>query len=210
MNLPHVPHAFHAPHTAPLVILDRDGTINVDRDDYVKSPEEWLPLPGALEAMARLTQAGFQIVIATNQSGLARGLFNMDALNAMHSKMLRWLAPLGGRVDGIFFCPHAPHQGCMCRKPLTGLLDDIAQRLGVYLQGVPMVGDSLRDLQAAQAAGAEPHLVLTGKGARVDRTQLPEGTQIHADLGACVDTLLQAHRRSQDLLSAQPHQPSLF
>jgi D-glycero-D-manno-heptose 1,7-bisphosphate phosphatase len=185
-------------HVTPVVVLDRDGTINEDRDDYVKSPEEWIPLPGALEAMARLTQAGFQVLIATNQSGLARGLFDVATLHAMHSKLLRLLAPLGGRVDGIFFCPHGPHDGCTCRKPQPGLLQDIGQRLGVDLREVYVVGDSLRDLQAAQAVGAWPHLVLTGKGPSVDPSQLPPGTGVHPDLSACVDALLQHHREHLD------------
>ena len=171
-----------------LVILDRDGTINEDRDDYVKSPDEWEPLPGALEAIARLNHAGWHMVVATNQSGLGRGLFDMATLNAMHLKMNRLLAKLGGRIDAVFFCPHAPERGCDCRKPLPGLFEQIGERYGVDLKQVPVVGDSLRDLQAGAAAGCAPHLVLTGKAARIGstpdrraRAQVP-GTTVHADL----------------------------
>ena len=174
-----------------LVVLDRDGTINEDRDDYVKSADEWTPIPGALEAIARLHQAGWHVVVATNQSGLGRGLFDMAALNGVHATLLRALAAVGGRLDGIFYCPHTPDEGCACRKPGAGLLQQIAERYGVSLQGVPCVGDSLRDLQAAVAAGAEPHLVCTGRHADLLGQPLPAtfppGTRVHADLSACVD-----------------------
>jgi D-glycero-D-manno-heptose 1,7-bisphosphate phosphatase len=173
-----------------LVILDRDGTINVDRDDYIKSPEEWVPLPGALEAIARLNHAGVQVAVATNQSGLGRGLFDMAALNAMHARMNKMLADVGGRIDAVFFCPHSPEEACRCRKPASGLLEQIAERFGVNLQGVPVVGDSLRDLQAGTTLGCEPHLVLTGKGGSLRGKPLPDtfpaGTQVHEDLAAFV------------------------
>lgn len=184
-----------------LVILDRDGTINEDRDDYVKSPEEWEPLPGALEAIARLHQAGWHVVVATNQSGLGRGLFDVAALNAMHLKMNEGLVKLGGRVDAVFFCPHAPEDGCDCRKPLPGLFVQIGQRFGVDLRGVPVVGDTLRDLQAGSAVGCAPHLVRTGKAADLDATGLEAlhakvpGLTVHADLAAFVDDLLGAEKR---------------
>ena len=151
--------------TMNLIILDRDGTINEDRDDYVRSPEEWTPLPGALEAIARLNHAGWHTVLATNQSGLGRGLFDMAALNAMHMKMHQMLAKVGGRIDAVFFCPHTPDENCTCRKPLPGLIEQIGQRYGVDLRTVPIVGDSLRDLQAGYAMGCRPHMVRTGKGA---------------------------------------------
>ena len=177
-----------------LVILDRDGTINRDRDDFVKSPEEWEPLPGALEAIARLNHAGWHVVIASNQSGLGRGLFDVAALNAMHDKMHKLLASVGGRVDAIFYCPHGPEDDCSCRKPLPGLFEQIAQRLGMSLKGVPTVGDSRRDLVAGSSAGCAPHLVLTGKSAGLSAQQalegMPEGTQIHADLAAFADALI--------------------
>ena len=149
-----------------LVILDRDGTINSDSDDFVKTPDEWVPLPGALEAIARLNHAGWHVVIASNQSGLGRGLFDVASLNAMHAKMHKMLAAVGGRVDAVFYCPHAPEESCNCRKPLPGLFEQIGSRFGVQLAGVPTAGDSVRDLQAGSAAGCEPHLLLTGKAER--------------------------------------------
>jgi D-glycero-D-manno-heptose 1,7-bisphosphate phosphatase len=177
-----------------LVILDRDGTINRASDEFVKSPEEWHPLPGALEAIGRLNHAGFHVVLATNQSGIGRGLFDMAALNAVHAHMLKSLAALGGRIDAIFYCPHAPDEGCACRKPAPGLLQQIAERYGVTLVGVPYVGDSLRDMQAAQAAACSPHLVLTGRHAHLASqplpAQFPANTLVHADLAAFVDHLL--------------------
>jgi len=177
-----------------LVILDRDGTINVDSDEYVKTADEWQPLPGALEAIARLNHAGWHVVVATNQSGLGRGLYDIGALNAMHAKMHKLLAMSGGRVDAVFFCPHAPEDACQCRKPAPGLFEQIGERLGVDLAGVPSVGDSARDLQAGASAGCEPHLVLTGKGAAFRNRALPEtfppGTRIHEDLAAFADYLI--------------------
>ena len=166
-----------------LVILDRDGTINQDSDQYIKSPSEWKPIPGSLEAIARLTQAGWRIVVATNQSGIARGLFDMSTLNAIHAELHRAVNLAGGRIDAIFFCPHAADSNCECRKPKPGLLREIAARMDVGLAGVPMVGDSLRDLQAAAAVGAKPYLVLTGKGKKTrEAGGLPKGTEIVADL----------------------------
>jgi D-glycero-D-manno-heptose 1,7-bisphosphate phosphatase len=173
-----------------LVILDRDGTINEDRDDYVKSPAEWVPIPGALEAVARLNHAGWHVVVATNQSGLGRGLFDMAALTAMHAKMNKLLAEKGGRVDAIFFCPHAPEDHCTCRKPAPGLFEQIGERFGVDLREVPAVGDSARDLIAADTAGCPPHLVRTGKSAQRIPDGLPFSTRVHADLAAFADDLL--------------------
>lgn len=168
-----------------LVVLDRDGTINHDSDQYIKSPAEWKPIKGSLEAIARLTQAGFRVVVATNQSGLARGLFDMAALNAIHDVLQRAVHQAGGRIDAIFFCPHADQSGCECRKPRPGMLLEIGKRLNVPMEGVPMVGDSLRDLQAAAAAGARPVLVLTGKGKKTRAAGgLPAGTEVYADLAA--------------------------
>ena len=165
--------------SSKLIILDRDGVINEDRDDYVKSVDEWVPLPGSLEAIALLNQAGYHIAVA------------------MHSKMDKLLQPLGGHIDCIFFCPHVDSHGCDCRKPAPGLLKEIALRYKKAdsiqpLLGVPIVGDSLRDLQAGIVLGASPHLVLTGKGQKtLDKGNLPEGTQIHADLMAFANTLLE-------------------
>jgi len=184
--------------SSKLIILDRDGVINDDRDDYVKSANEWVPLPRSLEAIALLNQAGYQIAIATNQSGLSRGYFAINDLHAMHSKMDKLLQPLGGRIDSIFFCPHIDSHGCDCRKPAPGLIKEIALRYKKLdsaqpLLGVPIVGDSLRDLQAGIALGASPHLVLTGKGQKtLDQGNLPEGTQIHADLMAFATALLES------------------
>ena len=188
-----------------LVILDRDGTINEDRDDFVKSPEEWLPLPGALEAIARLNHAGWHTVVATNQSGIGRGTFDMATLNAMHVKMNQLLAKQGGRIDAVFFCPHGPAEACDCRKPLPGLFTQIGERFGVDLADVPVVGDSLRDLQAGAAVGCPPHLVRTGKAARLDEGQLAAicsqvpGTQVHDDLAAFAESLIQRERLDRGL-----------
>jgi D-glycero-D-manno-heptose 1,7-bisphosphate phosphatase len=182
-----------------LVILDRDGTINSDSDDFVKTPDEWLPLPGSLEAIARLNHAGWHVVIASNQSGLGRGLFDVASLNAMHAKMHKMLAAVGGRIDAVFYCPHSPEESCTCRKPLPGLFEQIGARFGVQLAGVPTAGDSLRDLQAGAAAGCEPHLVLTGKSFRYrgggQPEGLPAGTMLHADLPAFADFILERGAR---------------
>lgn len=174
-----------------LAIIDRDGVINHDSDTFIKSPPEWEAIPGSLEALARLTENGWKVVVATNQSGLARGLFSMTTLNAIHAKMRRELALHGGFIDAIFMCPHGPDDGCACRKPAAGMFHDIAHRYEINLQTVPSVGDSLRDLQAASVAGCAPWLVQTGKGqATLDKGGLPEGTRIEADLAAVVDKWL--------------------
>jgi D-glycero-D-manno-heptose 1,7-bisphosphate phosphatase len=177
-----------------LVILDRDGTINQDSDDYVKSADEWIPLPDALEAIARLNHAGWHVVVASNQSGLGRGLFDVAALNAMHTKMHKLLAAVGGRIDAVFYCPHSPEETCNCRKPLPGLYEQIGERYGMDLTGVHTVGDSLRDLQAGAAVGCATHLVYTGKGEKLKGQPLPAdfptGTVAHEDLGAFADWLI--------------------
>jgi len=174
-----------------LIILDRDGVINFDSDQFIKSPEEWKPIPGSLEAIARLNQAGYRIAVATNQSGIGRGLFDMPTLNAIHDKMHKTLAQVGGRVDAIFFCPHTNDANCECRKPKSGMIEEISVRFGVSLKGVPAVGDSLRDLEAAARIGAQPYLVLTGKGAKTQaKGGLPESTLIYPDLASVVSTLL--------------------
>lgn len=174
-------------------ILDRDGVINYDSSDFVKSPDEWVALPGSLEAIARLNHAGWRVVIATNQSGIARELFTMDTLNAMHLKMRQQLAALGGQVDAIFICPHGPADNCSCRKPLTGLFDAIAQRFDLDLTQCVSVGDSLRDLQAAHSAGCATSLVLTGNGQKTQHQPMPAGTTVHADLAAVVNYWLAHH-----------------
>src|SRR5258706_12832792 len=168
-----------------LVILDRDGTINHDSDNYVKSPGEWRPIDGSLEAIARLTQAGYRVVVATNQSGIARGLFDTATLIAIHDTLQRAAALAGGRIDAFFFCPHAADSACACRKPKPGMLTEIARRFNVSLSDVYMVGDAPRDVEAAAAAGARPVLVLTGKGqATLDEGKLPPGTEVFPDLPA--------------------------
>ena len=173
-----------------LVILDRDGVINFDSEQFIKSPEEWRPIPGSVEAIARLTQAGYRVVVATNQSGVGRGLFDMTTLAAIHDKMHRAVSQAGGRIDAVFYCPHGADSTCKCRKPSPGMLVDIGERFNTGLDGVPTVGDSLRDLQAAMAVRARPILVLTGKGTRTrEAGGLPEGTEVHADLAAVAQAL---------------------
>ena len=168
-----------------LVILDRDGTINHDSDAHIKSPAEWRPLDGSLEAIARLVQADYKVVVATNQSGIARGLFDTTTLIAIHDVLQRALGQVGGRIDAFFFCPHAADSACECRKPKPGMLIAIAHRFNVSLGEVYMVGDALRDLQAAAAAGAKPVLVLTGKGKKTQKEgKLPPGTAVFPDLAA--------------------------
>jgi D-glycero-D-manno-heptose 1,7-bisphosphate phosphatase len=174
-----------------LVILDRDGVINQDSDQFIKTPDEWKPIPGSLEAIAKLNHAGFRVVVASNQSGIGRGLFDMGALNAINDKMYRTLGQVGGRIDALFYCPHAAESNCGCRKPKPGMLLDIAQRFNVDLAGVPAVGDSLRDLQAAAAVDARPILVLTGKGTKTQQAGgLPENTLVHADLAEAVQRII--------------------
>jgi len=174
-----------------LVILDRDGVINHDSDAYIKTPEEWKPLPGSLDAIARLTQAGRHVVVATNQAGIGRGLFEMAALNAIHDKMHRAVGQAGGRIDAVFFCPHAPESDCHCRKPRPGLLEEIGRRYNTGLKGVPSIGDTQRDLDAAATVGALPMLVLTGNGeATRKENRLPPGTQVYADLAEAVSAIV--------------------
>ena len=174
-----------------LIILDRDGVINFDSDQFIKSPEEWKPIPGSLEAIARLCQADYRVVVATNQSGIGRGLFDMPTLNAIHDKMHKACAAAGGRIDAGFFCPHTNDSNCGCRKPKTGMLEEIATRYGVNLKGVPAVGDSLRDLEMAVQMDAQPILVLTGKGTKTQaKGGLPAGTLIYPDLAVVVATLV--------------------
>ena len=174
-----------------LIVLDRDGVINHDSDHFIKSPEEWRAIPGSLEAIARLNQAGYRVVVATNQSGVGRGLFGMTMLTSIHEKMFKALAQVGGRIDAVFYCPHAADSNCDCRKPRPGMLEQIGSRFGVDMKDVPAIGDGLRDLQAAHAVGARPILVLTGKG---DRTlaggNLQAGTVVFPDLAFAATALL--------------------
>lgn len=179
-----------------LVILDRDGVINFDSAQFIKSPEEWKPIPGSLEAIARLTQSGYKVVVATNQSGVGRGLFDMDTLNRMHQKMHKVAFEVGARIDAVFYCPHTADSKCDCRKPKPGMFKRISETLNVELTGIPAIGDSLRDLQAGAAVGCQPMLVLTGKGEKTQAEgNLPEGTLIFADLAAAVDHLLGAQSK---------------
>jgi D-glycero-D-manno-heptose 1,7-bisphosphate phosphatase len=187
-----------------LLILDRDGTLNRNREDYVASPDEWEALPGALEAVARLNHGGWRVVVATNQSGIGRGLFDMAALNAIHAKMHRQLAAVGARVEAVFFCPHAPEDGCACRKPEPGLFYQIGQRFSLPLSEVLGVGNAMRHVQAAAAAECQAHLLLTGQSGHLRdplspelgqdlhllAPELPPGTRAHTDLVAFADWLL--------------------
>lgn len=178
-----------------LIILDRDGVINQDRDDFVKNADEWVPLPKSADAIAFLNQFDYTVVVASNQSGIGRGLFSMDNLNEMHSKMYRTIQQAGGDIAGVWFCPHTDKDQCACRKPKTGLLEDILERFAVRAEEVYMVGDSLRDLQAIDALGGYPILVLTGKGKKTlsqFEAELPSNTQIFDDLWSFTQNLCQS------------------
>lgn len=189
-----------------LVIVGRDGILNIYRDDHVKSPAEWEPIPGALEAVARLNHAGWHVVVATNQAGVGRGMIDMASVNAIHTAMNQHLAAVGGRIDAVFFCPHTPEDQCECRKPLPGLMHEIGRRYGIDLDQVHMVADTLRDLHAAQAAGCQPHLVCSGRAAELDDEQRAQvaaqvpGARVHADLGAFAHWLL----RREDRIAPSP------
>ena len=175
-----------------LAILDRDGVINYDSDRYIKSPAEWRPIPGAIEAIARLNQGGWRVAIATNQSGIGRGLFDMATLNAINDKMMEMVFRHGGRIDAIFFCPHTPEDGCRCRKPRTGMFEEAAARFHTELKGVPCIGDMLKDLQAGEAVGGQPILVLTGNGRKTQEAGgLPKRTLVFEDLAEASRHLVQ-------------------
>jgi len=180
-----------------LVILDRDGVINEDSPDYIKSAEEWRPIPGSLEAIARLHQAGFHVYVASNQSGIGRGLFDLDALLTIHERMQRALAELGARIDAIEFAPEHPDDASDLRKPAPGMLLDLAKRLQISLDGVPVVGDSLRDLQAAEAAGASPVLVLSGNGQRTKLEHKLPGVPVYADLATFAEDWIERTAQAQ-------------
>jgi len=175
-----------------LVILDRDGVINAESDDFIKTPEEWRPIPGSLEAIARLCRAEYRVVVITNQSGVGRGLYTLDTMNKIHGRMFELVRHKGGEIDALLFCPHAPDAGCACRKPRPGMFNELARRLKVNLTAVPAVGDSARDLEAARAAGAQPVLVRTGGGAALDAIQQGgddslRQVPVYDDLAAFVD-----------------------
>ena len=174
-----------------LVILDRDGVINEDSDQYIKSPDEWKPIAGSLEAIALLNQSDYRVVVATNQSGVGRGLFDMQTLNAMHAKMRRLLALHGGHIDAVFYCPHPPEAHCPCRKPGVGMFEAIARRFDVSLDKVPAIGDSARDILAAASIGCTPILVRTGKGEKTFANgDLPPGTRVFANLAQAAQALI--------------------
>lgn len=174
-----------------LVILDRDGVINRDSATFIKNPNEWIPIPGSLEAIALLNQHGYRVAVATNQSGIARGYFDMATLNAIHDKMHKALAQVGGRIDAVFYCPHAADDHCECRKPNTGMIEEIGRRFNIELNKVPGVGDALRDLQAFDKAGCQPYLVRTGKGEETyNLADVPMNTIVVADLAAAVQDII--------------------
>ena len=174
-----------------LVVLDRDGVINFDSVHFIKSTNEWIPIPGSLEAIALLNQSGYRVAIATNQSGISRGLFDMVTLNAIHDKMHKALGQLGGRIDAMFYCPHSAEDNCACRKPKPGMMEEIGRRFSQDMEGVPMVGDALRDLQAGAVLGMQPILVRTGKGEEtLAKGGLPEGTLVFADLAEAVQHII--------------------
>lgn len=179
-----------------LIILDRDGVINEDSDDYIKSPDEWIPVPGSLDAVARLNHAGYSVAIASNQSGIARGYFSLETLAAMSVKMNDMLSPLGGRIDAMFFCPHGPKDGCDCRKPRPGMLTEIGNRFQASLANVLFVGDNINDVKAAQAAGAKPVLVKTGKGKQAASLMAENNIMdvpVYDDLADLVNSILEGH-----------------
>lgn len=184
-----------------LLILGRDGILNEYREDHVKSPEEWVPIRGALEALSRLNHAGWHAVVATNQAGIGRGMIDMASVNAIHQQMMRLAQGSGGRIDAVFFCPHTPEDRCECRKPLPGMMLEIGERYGIELTQVPVAADTLRDLQAAHAAGCEPHLVRTGRAAQLDDAAVEQwckqvpGVRVHADLAALAEHLIARDQR---------------
>jgi len=174
-----------------LIILDRDGVINEDSASHIRSPDEWIAIPGSLEAITRLQHAGYRMVVATNQSGIGRRFFDVETLGRIHEKMLAALAEVGGTIEAIFFCPHGPKEKCRCRKPGTGMLEEIADRLRTPLEGVPVIGDAWTDVEAARAVGARPILVRTGKGREaVEGADDLAGVEVFDDLAAVADHLL--------------------
>lgn len=174
-----------------LVILDRDGVINKDSDNFIKNPNEWIAIPGSLEAIALLNQHGFKVAVATNQSGVSRGLFDMTTLNSIHDKMHRELAQVGGRIDAVFYCPHSADDNCDCRKPKPGMIKEIGKRFSVELDKVFAIGDALRDIQAFAEAGCKTILVRTGKGeGTLLAGNLPANTLVFADLSEAVQYIV--------------------
>lgn len=188
-------------HTNKLIILDRDGVINQDRDDFVKSADEWIPLEGSMDAIAFLTEAGYTIAVATNQSGIGRKYFTLQDLTEMHAKMHRLAIQAGGVIDGIWFCPHMADDHCDCRKPKPGMILDILERFQAKAEDTWLVGDSLRDLQAIDAVGGRSALVLTGKGKKTlqeKESELPENTQVFDSLLAFAQYVTQKDPASSE------------
>ena len=180
-----------------LIILDRDGVINEDSEDYIKSPDEWIPIPGSIDAIARLNHAGYSVAIASNQSGIARGYYDLETLAAMSVKMCNLLSQHGGRIDAMIFCPHGPKDGCDCRKPKPGMLIEIGNRFRASLSKVLFVGDNINDVKAAQAAGVKPVLVKTGKGKQTAAMLKEYGfhdVPVYDNLAALADFLLETSR----------------
>ena len=174
-----------------LIILDRDGVINEDSDDYIKSPDEWIPIPGSLESIGKLSQNGFRVVIITNQSGIGRKIFSIEMLHLIHKKMNTHLSQFGGVIDGIFFCPCRPEENCDCRKPKPGLYNDVSDRLQIPLENVFCVGDKITDIQAAENAGGTPILVRTGKGNdEINSGLVPKHIPIYDDLASFVNKII--------------------
>jgi D-glycero-D-manno-heptose 1,7-bisphosphate phosphatase len=194
-----------------LVILDRDGVINFDSDEYIKSPDEFIPIPGSLEAIARLNRAGYTVVVATNQSGVARGYFSEETLRQIHAKLTQLLNQAGGKIDAIYYCPHGPDDHCDCRKPKPGLLEQILQRYDTDVASVPAIGDSLRDLEAALSVGAKPILVKTGKGertlAKLAQDSRLKNTPVFEDLNDAVSFLLNSNSINPDPLNPEETTP---
>jgi D-glycero-D-manno-heptose 1,7-bisphosphate phosphatase len=190
-----------------LIILGRDGILNEYRDDHVKAPAEWVPVPGALEAVSRLNHAGWHAVVATNQAGIGRGMIDMASVNLIHAHMNKLMQAQGARLDAVFFCPHTPEDQCECRKPQPGMMREIGRRYGIDLHQVPVAADTLRDLQAAHAAGCEPHLVRTGRAAGLDESQVEQwrqqvpGVRVHADLAALAEHLIARQQRAASPLA---------
>ena len=174
------------------IVMDRDGVVNEDSDDYIRCASDWVPISGSMDAIAKLTQSGFRVAVVTNQSGLARGLFDIAALNGIHNKFRDHLALSGGRVEMILFCPHSPTDECNCRKPRLGLFIQLAQRIGFPLNGIPYIGDSITDIEVARSAGMTPMLVMSGKGQKTlgIHGKILDGIRVFQDLREVAEVLV--------------------
>ena len=176
------------------ILLDRDGVINQDSPNYIRTPEQWQPISGSLEAITKLTLANISIAVITNQSGVGRGLYSIDELNKINKKMIKQVSLLGGKINDIFFCPHTPEKNCLCRKPEPGLIHQFAKKYQIDLKSENLffVGDALRDLQAAVAAHCCPILVKTGNGQKTSQLEHPvlHNTPVFSHLADFVNHLL--------------------